>query len=116
MFGDGWCLSHLTTYNYLYTSYLKVGFHIEKMNNWFFNKILLFHKFKINIFHDLLWYCHMRIEIIQIVTYNNYDDFQHLNFIYWQKIISLWFNDEIDCKVRYVETLRDNVFIFMGVI
>jgi hypothetical protein len=29
-----------------------------------------------------------------------------------KKIVSLWFNDEIDCKESYVETLRDNVFIF----
>jgi hypothetical protein len=37
-------LSHLTTYNYLYTLYLKVGFHIEKMNILFFNKIISFSK------------------------------------------------------------------------
>jgi hypothetical protein len=45
-------------------------------------KLFRFHKFKINIFHDLFWYCHTRIEIIQIVSYNNYDGFQHLDFIY----------------------------------
>jgi len=28
----------------------------------------------------------MRIEVIQIVAYNNYVGFQHLNFIYWKKM------------------------------
>ncbi len=39
------------------------------------------------------------------VVYDNYDDFQHLNFIFSQNFISLFwglFNDEIDLKVRYV--------------
>ncbi len=48
-------------------------------------------------FHNLLWYCHMSNEIIQSVAYDNYDDFQHGNFIYSQKIGSLFwglFNDE----------------------
>jgi hypothetical protein len=30
----------------------------------------------------------MNSEIIQSVTYDNYDDFQHGNFIFSQKIIS----------------------------
>jgi hypothetical protein len=39
-----------------------------------------------------LWYCHMNNEIISII---NYDDFQHVNFIYvHKKFVSLfWFED-----------------------
>ncbi len=43
-------------------------------------------------------YCHMSSEIIQSVTYDNYDDFQLVDFIFSQKIISLFwglFNDEM---------------------
>jgi hypothetical protein len=43
----------------------------------------------------------MRNEIIQIVACHNYDDFQHLNFIFSLKIIPLFyklFNDEIDFR------------------
>jgi len=47
----------------------------------------------------------MSSEIIQNVAYDNYDDFQHVNFIYFSQIfISLFwglFNDEIDLRVRY---------------
>jgi uncharacterized protein with PQ loop repeat len=45
--------------------------------------------FKLLLFHDLLWYCHMTNEIIQIVIYGNFDSFQHLNFIFSWKFISL---------------------------
>jgi hypothetical protein len=41
----------------------------------------------------------MSNEIIQSIAYDNYDDFQHVNFIYSQKISSLFWgllNDEID--------------------
>jgi len=38
------------------------------------------------IYYDI---CHMRSEIILSVAYDNYDDFQHVNFIFSQKIISL---------------------------
>jgi hypothetical protein len=47
----------------------------------------------------------MRSEIILSVTYDNYDDFQHVNFIFSQKIISLdWelFNDQTNLRVRYL--------------
>jgi hypothetical protein len=40
----------------------------------------------------------MSIEIIQSVGYDNYDDFQHVDFIFFQKFISLvrgLFNDKI---------------------
>ncbi len=46
----------------------------------------------------------MSSEINQNVTYDNYDDSQHVNFIFSQKSISLFwglFNDEINLKVRY---------------
>jgi hypothetical protein len=42
--------------------------------------------------------------IIQSVAYDNYDDFQHVKFIFSQKFISLhwWlFNDETELRVRY---------------
>jgi hypothetical protein len=46
----------------------------------------------------------MSSEIIQNVAYDNYNDFQHVNFIFSQNFISLFwglFNDEIELKVRY---------------
>jgi hypothetical protein len=49
----------------------------------------------------------MSSEIIQGVAYDNYDDFQHVNFIFPQIFISLFwglFNDEIDLKERYFTT------------
>jgi len=42
--------------------------------------------------------------IIQSVAYDNYDDFQHVKFIFSQKFISLFwwlFNDETELRVRY---------------
>jgi hypothetical protein len=46
----------------------------------------------------------MSSEIIQGVTYDNYDDFQHVNFIFKQNFISLFWgllDDETDLRVRY---------------
>jgi hypothetical protein len=46
----------------------------------------------------------MSQEIIQSVAYDNYDDFQHVNFIFSQNFISkFWglFNDQTDLRVRY---------------
>jgi hypothetical protein len=47
----------------------------------------------------------MNSEIIQNVAFDNYDDdFQHDNFIFSQKFISLFwglFNDETDLSLRY---------------
>ncbi len=46
----------------------------------------------------------MNSEIIQNVAYDNYDDFQHANFMFSQKFISLFwglFNDETDLSLRY---------------
>ncbi len=45
----------------------------------------------------------MSSEIIQSVAYGNYDDFQHVNFIFSQFFISLFrglFNDEIGFRLR----------------
>jgi hypothetical protein len=33
-------------------------------------------------FSHLLWYCDVNTEIIQNVAYDNYDDFEHVNFIF----------------------------------
>lgn len=47
----------------------------------------------------------MGSEIIQGVTYDNYHDFHHVNFISSQNFISLvWglFNGETDLRVRYL--------------
>jgi hypothetical protein len=44
----------------------------------------------------------MSSESIHIVTYDNYDDFQHVNFIFSENFISLFwglFNDEIDLRI-----------------
>jgi hypothetical protein len=46
----------------------------------------------------------MSSEIIQSVIYDNYNDFQHVNFIFSQNFILLFwelFNDETDLRVRY---------------
>jgi hypothetical protein len=45
----------------------------------------------------------MNSEIIQSVAYDNYHDFQHVNFIFSQNFISIFWgllNDKIDLKVR----------------
>jgi isopentenyldiphosphate isomerase len=47
----------------------------------------------------------MSNEIIQNVAYDNYNDFQHVNFIFSQNFISLFcglFNDKTELKVRYI--------------
>jgi hypothetical protein len=47
----------------------------------------------------------MSSENIQSVAYDNYNDFEHVNFISSQKFISLFwglFNDETDLRVRYL--------------
>jgi len=44
------------------------------------------------------------VKLFTLVAYDNYDDFQHVNFIFSQTFISLFwglFNDEIDLKIRY---------------
>jgi len=47
----------------------------------------------------------MNSQIIQNVAYDNYDDFQHEDFVFSQSFISLFwglFNDETDLRVRYM--------------
>jgi len=71
----------------------------------FFNKFFFLKIENYKIFHHLLWYCDMSNEIIKGVTYYNYDDFQHLNFIFPQNFISLFwglFNDETNLRVSYL--------------
>jgi hypothetical protein len=51
----------------------------------------------------VLWYYDVSCEIIQNVASNNCDDFQHVNFIFSQNFISLFwglFNEETDLRVR----------------
>jgi hypothetical protein len=46
----------------------------------------------------------MNSEIIQGVAYHNYDDFQHVNFIFLQNFTSLFWgllNNKTDLKERY---------------
>ncbi len=55
----------------------------------------------------------MGSDIIQNMAYDNYDDFQHVNFIFSQNFISLFcglFNDGTDHRVRYI-ILRDISFL-----
>jgi hypothetical protein len=47
----------------------------------------------------------MSSETIRNVAYDNYDDFEHVNFIFSQNFISLFwglFNDETDLRVMVV--------------
>jgi hypothetical protein len=51
----------------------------------------------------------MSSEIIQGVAYDNYDDFQHINFIFSQILVSLFwglFNNETDIRVRFAKFLH----------
>jgi hypothetical protein len=53
------------------------------------------------IYYDI---CDTSSEIIQSATYDNYNDFQHVNFIFFTKFhfTNFWglFNDETDIRVR----------------
>jgi hypothetical protein len=65
----------------------------------FFSKKNLIFNLKLLLFHYLLWYCHTSSEIMQCLDCNNYDDFQHINFILSQKFVSLFwglFNHKTD--------------------
>jgi len=68
----------------------------ETNNHFFFQKINSFYEPKLLLlllllllFHYLLWYCHMKSEIIQIVACDNYGNFQHLSFVFSTKKIKL---------------------------
>jgi hypothetical protein len=55
----------------------------------------------------------MNSEIIQSVACDNYDDFQHVNFIFWQNFISLFwelYNDETDLRVSIGNNIKHFVF------
>jgi hypothetical protein len=85
--------------------YPRVSFHIDKTNNFFSQKMIKFFFWNIYIFHHLLYYCDISSEIIQNVDYDNFDNFQHVNFIFSQNFIALFwglFNDETDLRVRYL--------------
>jgi len=69
----------------------RVSFHMEKTNNNnYFKNEFVFLFFNYINFHHLLWYCDMSCEIIQSGTYDNLNDFQHVNFIFSQNFISLF--------------------------
>jgi hypothetical protein len=64
-----------------------------------------FIKFEITFFSPIIYYNIVIwvVKIIQSVAYDNYDDFEHVNFIFSQIFISLFwglFNDETDLRVR----------------
>jgi hypothetical protein len=51
------------------------------------------------------------------VVYDNYDDFQHVDFIFSQNFISLFwglFKDETDLRVRYVFFEKDLKQVLSG--
>jgi len=69
----------------------------------YFRKMNSVFNLKIIIIFIIFSYCDMNSEIIQNVVYDNYNDFQHVNFISSQNFISLFwglFNDETDLRVR----------------
>jgi hypothetical protein len=56
----------------------------------------------------------MSNEIIQSVAYDNYDDFQHVNLIFSQIFILLFwglFNNETNLKVRYPPKMSTNILL-----
>jgi len=56
-------------------------------------------------------------EVIQSVAYDNYDDFQQVNFIFSQKCIPLFwglFNDETDLRVRYTTMKYMNIHPYIA--
>jgi hypothetical protein len=77
----------------------KVSFHIDKTNSNFSQKLIPFFLiWKFENFHDLIWYCQISGEIIEGVAYDNYDDFQHVNFIVSQKLVH-YFEDYLITKL-----------------
>jgi hypothetical protein len=56
------------------------------------------------IYYDII----MKNEIIQIVTCDNYDGFQHLNFVFSQKNVYFFkklFKDETNPRVKFHTSL-----------
>jgi hypothetical protein len=78
--------------------------------NYFVN--LDFHIFTI-YYHIFIW----RVKLFRCNS-NNYDSFQHLNFIFTKKKNSLFkklFNDEIDLGVRYLNFSKTTNFGFKNI-
>jgi hypothetical protein len=72
-------------------------------NKYFWKKEFIFANSSLFLFHDLLRYCNKMSEIIYILDGDNCDGFQQLNFIFSQKIISVFeglFIDKIGRRVR----------------
>jgi hypothetical protein len=88
---------------------------LTKTNYYYFSKNeFVFKIWNYYFFHHLLLYCDMSNEIIHSIAYDNYDDFQHLNFIFSQIFISqFWgiFNGETDLRVRHLEICYPNLFL-----
>jgi hypothetical protein len=80
------------------------------MNKFFFKKNEFLKKiWKNNIYiYIYIIYYNIVIQVVKLfrvyVAYDNYDDFQHVNFIFSQNFISLFlglFNDKTDLRVRH---------------
>jgi len=54
------------------------------MNNYLFSKIEFIFNF------EIMYIFHMSSEIIHSAVYDNYDDFQDVNFLFSQNFISLF--------------------------
>jgi hypothetical protein len=54
------------------------------------------------IYYDIVFWV---MKLFRVLKNHNYDDFQHVNFMFSQKFISLFwelFVDETDLRVRYL--------------
>jgi len=69
--------------------YPRASFHIDKTNNHLFSNFEFLKK-GIFCFPSSTIDCDMNSEIIQSVAYANYDDFQHVNFLFSQNFIPLF--------------------------
>ncbi len=75
-------VSTLTKWNFFFS---------QKMNSFLNFEIIYF-------FHHLPSYCDMNREIVQNVAYHNYDDFQHVNFVF-HKFSFHYFEDHLMTKL-----------------
>ncbi len=79
---------------------------ISTLTKWFFFQKMIFKKIEIIVISITYYYLVIWIikEIIQNIAYDNYYDFQHVNFKFSQIFIFLFwrlFNDKTTLKVRY---------------
>jgi hypothetical protein len=88
--------------------YRRLGsvFTLTNRINFFFKKLFYFKNLKsLNLPWSIVILSHKYSKYSQSVAYDNYDDFQHLNFISSQKfhltILTIIFNDKTDPRVRY---------------